>query len=264
MVKYIYDAWGNHKVVDNAGVEITDVNHIGNINPYRYRGYYFDTETGLYYLKSRYYDPQTGRFISIDDISFADPDTINGLNLYAYCCNNHVMHIDPTGQYAINSLYDGKMRWFGWEGRFSNGWETDKLAINNFFTRVGLSHYVTQKTGNKAAFYAFYGVTKDSMSYIGETGFAGVGLNVYDKFGVEFQLETLGFGGQISIGRKSISLNINLLGPSSLSLTNTVENGNGLFTTTGFTIGINTGLIVIVLGAIYGLLTGNFMAFATN
>ena len=98
VARYIYDAWGNHKVVDNTGNEITDTAHIGNINPYRYRGYYFDTETGLYYLKSRYYDPETGRFISIDDISFADPDTINGLNLYAYCCNNPVMHVDPTGQ----------------------------------------------------------------------------------------------------------------------------------------------------------------------
>ena len=107
MLKYIYDAWGNHKVVDNAGNEITDTAHIGNINPYRYRGYYFDTETGLYYLKSRYYDPQTGRFISLDDISFADPYTINGLNLYAYCCNNPVMHVDPTGQYAISAVLIG-------------------------------------------------------------------------------------------------------------------------------------------------------------
>jgi len=107
VARYIYDAWGNHKVVDNNGNEITDTTHIGNINPYRYRGYYFDTETGLYYLKSRYYDPETGRFISIDDISFADPDTINGLNLYAYCCNNPVMHIDPTGQYAISAVLIG-------------------------------------------------------------------------------------------------------------------------------------------------------------
>ena len=106
MVKYIYDAWGNHKDVDNNGNEITDTAHIGNINPYRYRGYYFDTETGLYYLKSRYYDPQTGRFISLDDISFADPDTINGLNLYAYCCNNPVMRVDPNGNEAL-SIFAG-------------------------------------------------------------------------------------------------------------------------------------------------------------
>jgi RHS repeat-associated core domain len=58
---YAYDAWGNCKV-DNI------LNNIGDINPIRYRGYYYDVETGLYYLKSRYYDPETGRFISPDNI----------------------------------------------------------------------------------------------------------------------------------------------------------------------------------------------------
>ena len=67
------------------------------MNPYRYRGYYYDTETGLYYLKSRYYDPEVGRFINADDISYIDPETINGLNLYAYCGNNPVMYTDPNG-----------------------------------------------------------------------------------------------------------------------------------------------------------------------
>ena len=61
------------------------------------RGYYFNTETKLYFLKTRYYDPVTGRFITIDDISYIDPETINGLNLYAYCNNNPVMATDGTG-----------------------------------------------------------------------------------------------------------------------------------------------------------------------
>ena len=80
-----------------SGEDIGDATHIGNRNPIRYRGYYYDTETGLYYLKSRYYDPEVGRFITIDDISYLDPDTINGLNLYAYCGNNPVMRVDPNG-----------------------------------------------------------------------------------------------------------------------------------------------------------------------
>ena len=97
VVKYEYDAWGNHAVLDANGAEITAATHIGNMNPYRYRGYYYDTETGLYYLKSRYYDPEVGRFINADDISYIDPETINGLNLYAYCGNNPVMYTDPNG-----------------------------------------------------------------------------------------------------------------------------------------------------------------------
>ena len=91
MVKYTYDAWGNHTITDYTEFGL------GSINPFRYRSYYYDTETGLYYLKSRYYDPQTGRFISMDDISYLDPETIGGANLYAYCSNNPVMRIDPCG-----------------------------------------------------------------------------------------------------------------------------------------------------------------------
>ena len=56
-----------------------------------------DEETGFYYLKTRYYDPETGRFITIDDVFYLAPDTINGLNLYAYCLNNPVMKVDPNG-----------------------------------------------------------------------------------------------------------------------------------------------------------------------
>ena len=97
VVKYVYDAWGNHAVLDANGADITDVNHIGVLNPFRYRGYYYDTETELYYLQTRYYDPETGRFITIDGIEYLDPETINGLNLYAYCGNNPVMNVDPTG-----------------------------------------------------------------------------------------------------------------------------------------------------------------------
>lgn len=98
MVKYKYDAWGDQEI------ELLDPKYeeLAKANPFRYRGYYYDTETGLYYLKSRYYDPETGRFITIDDISYIDPETINGLNLYAYCGNNPVMNIDPNGTFILS------------------------------------------------------------------------------------------------------------------------------------------------------------------
>ena len=98
VVRYVYDAWGNHAVLGTDGNDISDANHIGILNPFRYRGYFYDEETGLYYLKSRYYDPEVGRFITIDGVSYLDPETINGLNLYAYCGNNPVMNVDPTGE----------------------------------------------------------------------------------------------------------------------------------------------------------------------
>ena len=95
--QYVYDAWGNHKVLNANGTEITDESFIGNVNPIRYRGYYYDTDSGLYYLQSRYYDPEVGRFINADDVAYIQPDVLNGSNLYAYCGNNPVMYVDPTG-----------------------------------------------------------------------------------------------------------------------------------------------------------------------
>ena len=89
---------------DANGTEITDTTHIGHLNPIRYRGYYYDKELGLYYLKSRYYDPTVGRFITQDDVDYADYEAIGGLNLYAYCNNNPVMHSDPTGHLGIVAI----------------------------------------------------------------------------------------------------------------------------------------------------------------
>ena len=88
--QYAYAAWGNCAILQDA-------NGIATLNPFRYRGYYFDQENDLYYLQSRYYDPATCRFVNADDISYLDPETIGGLNLYAYCGNNPVMGVDPEG-----------------------------------------------------------------------------------------------------------------------------------------------------------------------
>lgn len=105
VARYLYDAWGTCVVVNNGGAEIADANHIGNLNPFRYRGYYYDVETKLYYLKTRYYDPEVGRFMTIDGIEYLDPETINGLNLYAYCGNNPVMNIDPEGTWSWKKFW---------------------------------------------------------------------------------------------------------------------------------------------------------------
>ena len=85
-------------MLDANGNDISDdLTNIGNLNPFRYRGYFYDTETELYYLQTRYYDPEVGRFITIDSVEYLDPESINGLNLYAYCGNNPVMFTDPNG-----------------------------------------------------------------------------------------------------------------------------------------------------------------------
>lgn len=104
--KYVYDAWGNHKVYNASGSEIgAEVINIGNINSIRYRGYYWDKEFGLYYLQSRYYDSMLGRFVSADGISYLDPESIVGFNLYAYCGGNPIMYADPEGKFFLSLLF---------------------------------------------------------------------------------------------------------------------------------------------------------------
>ena len=88
-VTYTYDAWG--KLVK---LEDSTANSVGSQNPFRYRGYYYDTETSLYYLNSRYYDPDTGRFISADGQL---NEGVLGYNMFAYCENNPVNGSDPDG-----------------------------------------------------------------------------------------------------------------------------------------------------------------------
>ncbi len=96
IVKYYYDAWGDYVIDGNST--------IGVLNPFRYRSYYYDTETGLYYLQTRYYDPYNCRFLNMDSINYADPSSIGGLNLYAYCNNDPVNNVDPTGHDALEVL----------------------------------------------------------------------------------------------------------------------------------------------------------------
>lgn len=74
---------------------------VGRINPIRYRGYYYDVETGFYYLNTRYYDPEVGRFISADttDVLAASPASLTDKNLFAYCDNNPVMYKDADGEF---------------------------------------------------------------------------------------------------------------------------------------------------------------------
>ena len=97
---YIYDAWGNCTVTVVSESTTLEKNVVRTFNPFRYRGYYYDTETQLYYLQSRYYNPAWGRFLNADGYVNANGDLI-GFNMYAYCSNNPVMFVDPTGEFFI-------------------------------------------------------------------------------------------------------------------------------------------------------------------
>ena len=128
-VEYEYNSYG--KVLKEEGNS-----DLIDINSYLYKGYYYDKETSLYYCNSRYYDPEIQRFISIDDISYLDTETLSGINLYCYCFNNPISYSDPSGHFAISTLIVGAIIGFvvggatsavsqgltkGWDN--INGWQ---------------------------------------------------------------------------------------------------------------------------------------------
>jgi len=99
LCSYLYDSWGNIiSIKDNNGNIIRDTSHIGIINPYRYRSYYYDNETKLYYLNSRYYNPEWWRFINADGIIGANKDIL-GYNIYGYVGNNPVNNSYDNGHF---------------------------------------------------------------------------------------------------------------------------------------------------------------------
>ena len=162
--KYLYDAWGNCTISS----ETTNYD-VANANPIRYRGYYYDSDTGLYYCNARYYSPKWRRFISPDDTAYLDAESVNGLNLYCYCNNDpnnikcsygaagksHLpatvsaghsttsgINKPATSNWPVSmSMLHSKYALFGYEGRRSAGWEQSLTLLSSWLVRIGFSSH---------------------------------------------------------------------------------------------------------------------------
>ena len=107
VVSYIYDPWGNPTVQGNTS--------IAAINPCSYRGYYYDEETGWYYLQSRYYDPEIGRFLNADEVLLLGAtNELNGFNQFLYCNNQPITAYDENGAATINIVFAAVGSVVGW------------------------------------------------------------------------------------------------------------------------------------------------------
>ena len=127
--EYVYDAWGSLVTINTADENNAEQLALANANPLRYRGYYYDNETGYYYLQSRYYDPSICRFINADLPEYAQAlkNNTTGINMFAYCCNNPINDTDILGLFPtrlfsniitfsvkISSLQRDKKRYLYW------------------------------------------------------------------------------------------------------------------------------------------------------
>ena len=132
VASYNYDAWGSCTVYNSSDAAI------GDLNPLRYRGYYYDAETGFYYLQSRYYDPAICRFINADTFATTDANGFLSANMFAYCENNPVNYSDANGRSFVSCLLGGIV---GLAASVaiakvagSSGWDLALAAIEGFIT----------------------------------------------------------------------------------------------------------------------------------
>ena len=110
IAKYSYDPWGKLlSVTPNGWLDEQNAYYleVAEANPLRYRGYYYDAETGFYYLQSRYYDPEIGRFINADSYASTDATGLLSTNMFAYCENDPVNRSDPSGEWFLQAAAIG-------------------------------------------------------------------------------------------------------------------------------------------------------------
>ena len=110
--EYTYDAWGSLQTINTADENTAEQLAIANANPLRYRGYYYDNETGYYYLQSRYYNHEWGRFISADSFAYLDTENSFSLNAYIYCWNCPTIFEDAEGTTPKISIDISKIQAF--------------------------------------------------------------------------------------------------------------------------------------------------------
>ncbi len=239
VVQYKYDAWGNviTEVIDEAHAGIAE------LNPFRYRSYYYDPETNLYYLNTRYYDPEVGRLISQDDVSYIRPNKISGVNLFAYCRNNPVMQIDPNGHIPIanyiTKIQLSKLMW-----GFDNFWWG---RINYSITTL-----VEQKPSETGVFYAYTSIDNKYVHY-------GVGINLSNWFG--FNID---FSGNPQEYNLSLGLSITpwfhssvSIGANGLSISAGIDIGN---TSHDFEIGVGLGFALVAVCVAMVVVSGGAFA----
>ena len=197
--RYIYDPWGKLlKMVKRDGTVVTEnlaCPPYGDplaANPFRYRGYYYDNESGFYYLQTRYYDPEIGRFINADSFKYLGADgPIHGMNLYAYCGNNPIMGYDPSGTFwnqigeFFNNTWNAISDWFS--NTFGASASVTHTLVETKDVILGAPSPITVESGGSVVSVVEVGDSSKPISVYADmcvdniqSSSAGLKLNLWD------------------------------------------------------------------------------------
>ncbi len=272
LIYYTYNGFGEPSIhVQTEGMTLNDLvvaSKLKDYNIHIFKGYIYDQDTKMYYLNSRYYDPRIGRFITPDDPSYLSVESINGLNLYAYCGNNPVMYLNsarfnpvntdgivPNGFSSISnqgttvdsgSGNSWRSSWFNSKGQWYNGTGSIYAASYGDFSfsagvaKIALLNF-TQKNfrivnAQIDLVRAEYNLNDYALIHatLG-TGKAFIAFNFQDGFGVEAKLVILTIGAKS--GPIGINFDIGAVGFTAKYVNEKLEIGASA--AVGFTISIN-------------------------
>jgi len=213
-VMYLVDSSGNEVAAydyDPYGKVITSTGDLAEINPLRYRGYYYDTETSFYYLQSRYYDPEICRFINADGYSSTGAGFL-GYNMFAYCNNNPIAFTDDNGGAPWWALPD-------W-GYIHRAVQADIIRKYKPLMPL-LNAEVTSTAGrmdlfDKGTYQVWEVKSAGPVSLLGPAQLAKYAGGQYiDEFGIshDITIGTVGFGGEFDIGDFHVIYYSSMLSP---------------------------------------------------
>ena len=243
--KYEYDAWGNIlSITDADGNAITSATHVGNLNPFRYRGYYYDSETGLYYLMSRYYDPVTHRFLNADGYFQSGGDVLD-YNMSIYCRNNPISFVDPTGtKCSIHDPYyvptclscSPERRNFV---KYSSSWIKN---VNPSYSVTFETSYNETRLGIvTVSSYSKFSYTKDSDSSI-QIDLPDLSSTVHNKVGMtdlSYTFDTKYLTGLLGVSYNNVTNSCGFVygrNSDGVCWDITIDYGDGWYYSTGYTI----------------------------
>jgi len=205
LVSYKYDAWGYTSITyHNSGSSTT-----AKKNPFKYRGYYYDTDFGFYYLNSRYYDSNTGRFINADEVMSGVNGSLHGFNLYSYCFNNPIMMRDTSGN------------WPSWIKKMGK-------KVKDFFgAATSFTKTLFEREENLLPAFSPISITTGTYSEtVVEHGDSTAPISVYANADLDSLIDSSSIGARINIKKFSVDIGMALddIGISASMREGNVEN----------------------------------------